>query len=148
MIVPSKSFDDVASNAAWRKSCVDVNDAVGLMFAGGPESGPAFRLSARSVGAPPVHVLDTKSMIPTSPCAWSTAGVALVFVKSHDAGSADPLRQTLACSVVSVVPATRNRTRSWSPGLTVRPGTVVVATMVCVLPTVRTRFATTEPPGM
>ena len=85
--------------------------------------------------------------MPTWPGAWSTAGVALVLVSDHATGSCVPLRQTLPRIVVFGVPVTTSRVFSWSPGLTVKPGSVTDETTVSTPPTVRTRYAATDPPA-
>src|SRR4051794_40919945 len=104
-----------------------------------------FRLSTVTAGAVPAHDPETYSRTPTPPGAWSTVGVASVAVVVHAAGSVPLARHTFACRVVFVVPVITKRVRKTSPGLTVRPATVVVVRTVCVPPMVFVRLAWTVP---
>ncbi len=94
----------------------------------------------------PVHEPEVKTSTPRSPGAASAA-VESLPVSSQETGSWVPSRHTLPRSVVGFVPSAWNRTRSTSPGATVTPGTVADDRTVSVPPTVRVRYAVTEPPA-
>src|SRR5690606_6993999 len=91
--------------------------------------GPAQKSSRRTTLPPVVTFPASVSAYPTPPASCSS-GVESVVVRRHDAGSEVPAFHTLARTVVGEVPVTWNRTASFSPGPTLRSGTLTAASVV------------------